>query len=52
MRTQYGCRAGEQRLAALHASAGAWRDRAQSGSDYVDELRRPIAERLDEADLG
>lgn len=52
VRAQYGGRALEQRLAALHGSAGSWHGRAQSGREYVEELRRPLSERLDEVGLG
>lgn len=34
------------RLAALRASAGAWRDRAFTGEEYVDVLRGDLNERL------
>lgn len=35
------------RLAALHASAGAWRDRQFTGEEYVDAIRGDLNERLD-----
>jgi hypothetical protein len=33
-------------LLALAARAGSWRDRAFTGSDYVDSIRRELDERL------
>lgn len=39
IRTQYGMQTSERRLAAVHASAGAWRDRSDTGADYVDNIR-------------
>ena len=50
VRTQYGVETPERRLAALRASAGAWRDRSGTGADYVEELREDLGERL--AQLG
>jgi hypothetical protein len=50
VRAQYGTTS-EGRLAALRATAGIWRDRQGPGSDYVDELREDLGERLDRVGL-
>jgi metal-responsive CopG/Arc/MetJ family transcriptional regulator len=34
------------RIRAVEASAGAWRDRSQSGAEYVDAVRGDLNERL------
>lgn len=52
IRRQYGGQVPEGRLAALQASAGAWRDRAGTGADYVDSVRGDLNERLNQIGLG
>lgn len=47
IRAQYGEQTAQTRLAALRASAGAWRDRSTTGADYVDAARGDLNERLD-----
>ncbi len=48
IRTQYGERSAAARLDALRASAGAWKDREYTGSEYVDSLRGDLNDRLDQ----
>jgi hypothetical protein len=47
IRTQYGAPTTEARLEALHTSAGAWRDRSETGAEYVEAVRDDLNERLD-----
>lgn len=51
VRSQYGVDTSECRLAALHASAGAWSDRSGTGADYVEGLRSDLSERLEQVGL-
>lgn len=44
IRIQYGEQTTQTRLAALHASAGTWRDRYFTGADYVDKVRGNLDE--------
>jgi Arc/MetJ-type ribon-helix-helix transcriptional regulator len=46
IRTTYGTRSKEERLAALKRSAGSWRRRDFTGADYVDGVRGDLNERL------
>lgn len=39
IRTTYGSRSKDQRIAALKRSAGSWRGRNFTGADYVDAIR-------------
>jgi len=43
---QYGRQDAETRIEAIRASAGAWRNRRQSGAEYVDAIRGDLNERL------
>jgi Arc/MetJ family transcription regulator len=52
VRSQYGTGSPEGRLAALSASAGAWRDRSGTGAEFVDLLRGDLDERLEQVGLG
>lgn len=52
VRRQYGGETPEGRLAALHASAGAWSNRSGTGADYVEKIRGDVGERLAEVGLG
>lgn len=52
VRSQYGTGSQEGRLAALRASAGAWRDRSATGAEFVDVLRGDLDERLEQVGLG
>lgn len=51
IRAQYGARNAETRLAGLHASAGVWRARADSGADYVERIRGGSDERWERLGL-
>lgn len=46
VRSTFGEKSKAERLRALEASAGAWRDRRGTGADYVDALRGDLNERL------
>lgn len=46
VRATYRLQTPESRLAALHASAGMWRDRVGTGADYIEDLRGDLNERL------
>jgi Arc/MetJ-type ribon-helix-helix transcriptional regulator len=46
IRTTYGARSKEERVAALKRSAGSWRRRDFAGADYVDAVRGDLNERL------
>ncbi|HZU47303.1 MAG TPA: CopG family transcriptional regulator [Mycobacterium sp.] len=46
IRSTYGNRSKEARLAALKRSAGSWRGRDFTGADYVDAVRGDLNERL------
>jgi predicted transcriptional regulator len=46
IRTTYGTRSKAERTAALRRSAGSWRGRDFTGSDYVDEIRGDLNDRL------
>lgn len=48
---QYGGNIGQTRLAALHASAGTWKDRSATGGQYVENVRGDFNERLDQLGL-
>lgn len=52
VRTQYGAKTPESRLAALRGSAGVWGDRSGTGADYVDGFRGDLSERLEQVGLG
>jgi Arc/MetJ-type ribon-helix-helix transcriptional regulator len=39
VRATFGRQGKDERLGALHASAGSWRGRRQSGAKYVDAMR-------------
>lgn len=39
VRTTFGRQGKDERLGALHASAGSWRGRRRSGAEYVDAMR-------------
>ncbi len=47
IRDRYGSDGREAKLAALQASAGAWRDWKGSGEEYVDAIRGDLNERLE-----
>lgn len=47
VRTQYGVKTPEGRLAALRASAGTWSDRSGTGADYIEELRSDLGQCLE-----
>lgn len=47
IRDRYGEDDWHARLAALQASAGAWRDRRFTGEDYVEAVRGDLNERLE-----
>lgn len=42
----YGTASKQERLAALTRSAGSWKDRDFTGSDYVDAVRSDLNERM------
>jgi hypothetical protein len=42
----YGERSNADRLRALEASAGSWRDRGSTGGDYVESIRGDLGDRL------
>lgn len=44
---RYGDRDWEARRAALLGSAGSWRDRSQTGEEFVDAARGDLGERLE-----
>lgn len=46
VRTTFGERSAEDRLAALRRTAGTWEGRRFTGSDYVDAIRGDLNERL------
>ena len=46
IRGRYGSGEWAARRTALQASAGAWRDRAETGEQYVEALRGDLNERL------
>ena len=46
VRSTFGQPTKDDRLLALQASAGSWRDRDLSGGEYVDSLRGDLSERL------
>lgn len=46
VRSAFGERTKAEKLAALEASAGSWRDRAFTGAEYVDAIRGDLGERL------
>ncbi|MGH3977454.1 MAG: CopG family transcriptional regulator [Pseudonocardiaceae bacterium] len=52
VRNQYGTESPEARLAALRASAGAWRDWSGTGAEFVDVIRGDLDERLEQIGLG
>jgi hypothetical protein len=52
VRSTFGQPTKADRLEALAASAGSWRDRGFTGSEYVDSVRGDLAERLGRLGLG
>jgi len=46
VRTSFGESSQAERLAALQASAGTWRDRELTGAEYVDDRRGDLNRRL------
>jgi hypothetical protein len=46
VRTTFGQPTKADRLEALAASAGAWRERGYTGSEYVDSIRGDLSARL------
>jgi Arc/MetJ-type ribon-helix-helix transcriptional regulator len=46
VRLAFGDRTKDERLRALDASAGSWRGRDFTGSEYVDAIRGDLSERL------
>lgn len=46
IREQYGRASATARLAALHRSAGAWQEQADTGADYVEHARGDVNDRL------
>jgi Arc/MetJ-type ribon-helix-helix transcriptional regulator len=52
IRRTFGEDSPESRLEALHRSAGAWKRRRFTGSEYVDALRGDLNERLRRVGLG
>ena len=46
VRSTFGERSKDDKLRALEASAGSWRDRSFTGADYVDSMRGDLGERL------
>jgi Arc/MetJ-type ribon-helix-helix transcriptional regulator len=46
IRSAFGEKTKAERLAALDASAGSWRERAFTGAEYVDAIRGDLRERL------
>lgn len=51
IRAQYGAQTAETRLAGLRASAGAWRDRSDTGAEYVENVRTDLNERFEQIGL-
>ena len=51
VRTTFGERTTADKLRALEASAGSWRGRPYTGSEYVDSIRTDLDERLDRLGL-
>jgi len=51
VRTTFGERTTADKLRALEASAGSWRGRSYTGSEYVDSIRTDLDERLDSLGL-
>jgi metal-responsive CopG/Arc/MetJ family transcriptional regulator len=48
VRAQYGQPGSRERLAALRASAGIWRDRTETGAEFVESARGDLNDRLRE----
>ena len=46
VRNTFGEKTKAERVSALRASAGSWRNRRVTGTDYVDTLRGDLNERL------
>jgi Arc/MetJ-type ribon-helix-helix transcriptional regulator len=46
VRRTFGERTRDEKARALQASAGSWRDRGFTGSEYVDAIRGDLNERL------
>jgi hypothetical protein len=46
VRSMFGEKPKAEKLGALEASAGAWRDRRFTGAEYVDAIRGDFGERL------
>ncbi len=51
IRSQYGTQTAQTRLAALRASAGAWRDMSETGAEYVENVRGDLNERFEQLGL-
>lgn len=51
IRGLYGTQTPQERLAAVRASAGTWRDRSGTGAEYVENMRPSLAERFSELGL-
>lgn len=51
VQSTYGDKSKAEKLRALAASAGSWRRRSFTGSDYVDRVRGDLGERLDRLGL-
>ena len=52
VRMTFGESSQAERLAALQASAGSWRDRELTGAEYVDARRGDLNDRLSARDIG
>ncbi|HWE82492.1 MAG TPA: CopG family transcriptional regulator [Gaiellaceae bacterium] len=52
VRSTFGQPTKADKLEALEASAGSWRDRGFTGSEYVDSVRGDLSERLNRLELG
>jgi Arc/MetJ-type ribon-helix-helix transcriptional regulator len=52
IRATFGEKTKAEKLRALEASAGSWRDRPFSGAEYVDAIRGDLNERLRRLGLG
>lgn len=52
VRRTFGEKTNAEKLQALEASAGSWRDRSFTGAEYVDTIRGDLNERLRRLGLG
>jgi Arc/MetJ-type ribon-helix-helix transcriptional regulator len=52
VRETYGQRTKAERIAAIRASAGSWKNRDFTGAEYVDAIRGDLNERLRRLGLG